>query len=198
MKVFASAVVQSNVAWLAVCALILPMPISAVTPPARESYFGIVGQECPIPDLRADPIPDMRPDAGTRSVSSVSVEDSNLVESLISAVLSDDNKTIGRVVSTQWLASTVAKSCISAIKSAQSVCTREPLYLLGDLEVRISWVCGRKVSYFAFITIKNKRVTNIWAEDKTKPPQVIPCTDPSKATNIAVWNGAMYEMQCRD
>lgn len=163
-------------------------------PVAKEAYFGVVGQKCPVPDLR--------PDAGIQHAVQASSappdHDSAIVKALLSSISSEDHSGLTRIVSREWLSSEVSESCLSSIKSLQSECQLDPLYLLGDLEIRLSWRCGSKIAYYHYITIADGVVTNIWAKDGMKPPIVIACPDPARATKQAVWNGTTYIEKCKE
>lgn len=135
-------------------------------PPRPEPYFGVVGRACAIPDTtpdRGEFLP------GVVYPSPPSLRDAQLVQAYVRASVRDDRSRLRRLSTSAWQSSPVAESCISAIRALIAACRPEPLYLLGDGEIRLSWACGNRVPYQLFFTITEGRISNIWAQDRAPP-----------------------------
>jgi hypothetical protein len=98
--------------------------------------------------------------------------DVELVRSFIEASQNGDETQLREVTASGWLQSNVAASCVEAIATIEKACDAEPLYLLGDNEIRQSWVCGDMVPFQAYFTLEAQKITNVWASDTTRPIQV--------------------------
>jgi hypothetical protein len=154
----------------ALCVTIIAVaasPVRAGQAPPPERYFGVVGRPCAVPDTT--------PDSGYSSYVAhplpPAAQDQALVRAFTRASARNNRDGLRRTSSSTWLGSPVAESCISAIRALSAACRPEPLYLLGDGEIRQSWRCGSKVPYTLFFTIADGRVSNVWAMEE--PPAVV-------------------------
>lgn len=153
-----------------VAVLSLAQPAAAVRP-RTERYFGHVGEPCAVPDVTPDRGSGY---PGVASPSPPSPEDQTLITAFVEALRSNDLAETERLATAQWLQSNVAESCHSAIRTIAGACVAEPLYLLGDWEVRQTWVCGSRVPYQIFFTVTDGKVSNIWALAERGPVRVAP------------------------
>ena len=138
--------------------------------PSSERYFGVVGQPCAVPDTTPTRVGFF---PGVSHPSPPAAGDEALVQAFTRASARDNRGGLRRTSSATWLGSPVAESCISAIRALSADCRAEPLFLLGDGEIRQSWVCGSRSPYALFFTITDGRISNVWSMDRNNEPAVV-------------------------
>jgi hypothetical protein len=136
-------------------------------PVAREPYFGRHGIDCLVP--KTDPDPGAPANIPAKpSIPPASYND--LVEKFILAAKDGNSDAFLDILKSRYYRSKHAGSCIRETQSLAEHCTREPPYLLGDLEVRVTWDCRRQLPYNEFFTISKGRISTIYSLDETTPP----------------------------
>lgn len=163
---------MTSLAWVLVAALVaVPMTSAvAVQPPRPERYFGVVGRPCEVPDTTPGHggfFP------GVDHPSPATSRDEQLVQAYVRASVRGDRERLRRLSTRAWQGSRFAESCMAAIRAMSAACRAQPLYLLGDAEIRLSWVCGSRVPYTLFFTITEGRISNIWSMDNRAPVPVV-------------------------
>jgi len=183
MRIFASILILAAAA--------LPEPVAGQTP-RPEAYFGHWNTICALPETEGT--------KGTRDATvpaPAPAAAAQLINAYVAAVAAGANS--DQFLDTARIPEKTRTSCAGALNTLlkSERCKSNPLYLLGDGEIRQAWLCGSRVTYQFFYTVDAGMIANIWSNDATKPVQVIGCPDRNRATGQAVWNGTQYVERCR-
>jgi hypothetical protein len=134
---------------------------------AREAYFGHYGTVCAAPDVAA-----AAGGSGPVKSSPVSQASNKLIHAFIESVAK--GRSAERFLDREQLPDETLTSCSRAIAALSAAeCELIPLYMLGDDEIRAEWLCNGRSSFMAFFTVKNGKISNIWAMDGTNAPVVV-------------------------